>query len=31
MTKEEENGIRITMSNFAPNFPSEYLELFFDT
>ena len=31
MTKEEENGIRITMSNFTPNFPSEYLELLFDT
>lgn len=31
MTKEEENGIRITMSNFTPNFPSEYPESSFDT
>ena len=30
MTKEEENGIRITVSNFTSNFPSEYLELSFD-
>lgn len=30
MTKEEENGIRITVSNFTSNFPSEYPELSFD-
>lgn len=30
MTKEEENGIRITVSNFTPNFPSEQPELSFD-